>query len=102
MNYPPHTLSMAALFLLAFGVAYNALVTWLERRGYAEGYTSLLVVGGVGVTLLAIAVVDGQAALLVFLAFSCSGLPMVIGSWWRHVRSREHGQAAQRREVLRD
>ncbi len=101
-DYPPQLVILAAAFLLTFGALYNVAVGWLEGNGYAEGYVSLLVIGGVSGTLLVIAIIDWQAALLVFLAFCCSGFPMVLGSIWRHVRSRERGQDAQRREVLRD
>ncbi len=100
--YPPQMVILAAAILATFGALYNVAVSWLEQRGYAEGYVSLLVVGGVSGTLLIIAIIDWQAALLVFLAFCCSGFPMVIGSIYRHVRARERGQDAQRHEVLRD
>jgi hypothetical protein len=100
-DQPPLTLGTAALLLLAFGVIYNAAVSWLERRGYTEGYIFLLVIGGVVVTLLIVVALDPKAAVLSFLAFSCSGLPMVLGSWWRHVTARARGQDAQRREALR-
>ena len=98
--YPPQMIILSAALLVTFGALYNVAVSWLEGNGYAEGYVSLLVIGGVAGTLLVIAILDGPAALLVFLAFCCSGLPMVIGSIYRHVRRREHGQVAQRREVL--
>ncbi len=101
-TYPPPMLILSAALLLAFGAIYNVIVDALERNGYAEGYVSILVVGGVAVTLLIVAILEWRAALLVFLAFCCSGFPMVIGSIYRHVRRREHGQDAQRREVLDD
>jgi hypothetical protein len=82
------------LFLLA--VAYNGVVEWLEPRGYDEGYTWALVVAGVVLTLGGVAVVDWRAAAVALAAFAASGLPMAVGSWWRHVRKRERGQAAMR------
>ena len=82
----------AALGLLLFGILYNWLVSWMEDRGYDEGYTAILVVIGSGTTLAVVALVDWRAALLACGAFACSGLPMVIGGWWRHVRARRHAQ----------
>jgi hypothetical protein len=86
--------------LLLAGVAYNRVVEWIEQRGYDEGYTALLVVVGVGLTLVGVAILDLGAAALALAAFALSGLPMVTGSIWRHVRRRERAQAALRREVL--
>lgn len=88
--------------LVAFGLLYDRIVGWLERNGYDEGYTAMLVVGGVLVTLAGVAFVDWRAALLALGAFVCSGLPMVIGSWWRHVQRRKQGLEAQRQGVLDD
>ncbi len=81
--------------LFVFGYLYDRAVTWLERNGYDEGYTALLVVGGVLVTLGGVAAVDWRAALLGLGAFASSGFWMVIGSWWRHVQRRRHGQELQ-------
>jgi hypothetical protein len=88
----------AALFI--FGFAYNVLVAWLERRGYHEGYTAILVVGGTLITLSGVAIVDWRAAALALGAFACSGFWMVVGSWWRHVQARRAGQEAQREDLL--
>ena len=85
--------------LFVFGFAYNALVTWLEKRDYDEGYTAILVVVGVLITLIGVAVLDSGAALLVLGAFAASGFWMVVGSWWRYVQARRTGQDAQRDEV---
>lgn len=82
----------AGFGLLLFGVAYNWLVSWMQDNGYDEGYTAVLVVIGTGVTLTVVALLDWRAAVLAAGAFACSGLPMVIGGWWRHVRARRHGQ----------
>lgn len=79
-----------ALFL--FGFLYNLIVAYLERRGYDEGYVSLLVVAGVAVTLGGVALLDWRAAALTLGAFACSGFWMVVGSWWRHVRARRRAQ----------
>jgi predicted tellurium resistance membrane protein TerC len=87
--------------LLVFGVAYNLVVTWLIRHGYDEGYTWALVVVGVLVTLIGLALIAPNAVMLALAAFAASGAPMAVGSWWRHVRNRRHGQESQRSDVLR-
>jgi hypothetical protein len=40
---------------------------------------------------------DWRAALTCLAAFAFSGTPMVLGSWWRHVRARRHAQELLRR-----
>lgn len=90
--------TIAAVFgvLFVFGYLYDRLVEWLERNGYDEGYTAMLVVVGTGVTLVGVAIVDWQAAFLALGGFACSGFWMVMGSWWRHVRRRKRSQDEQR------
>src|SRR5690606_21381708 len=79
---------VAILFgLLMFGSAFNALVSWLGDR--KDGYTSLLVVAGVLVTIGGVALIDLRAAGLTLAAFAASGLPMVIGDAARTVEKRE-------------
>ena len=85
------------VFLLSF--IYNDIVRWLEDGGYAEGYTSFLVVGGVVVTLLGLACIDRAAAVLALILFSASGLPMVVGSMWRHARRRKADQDGMRKDA---
>lgn len=85
----------AAVILAAvlFGLAYNALVAWLERTGRDEGYTALLVVAGVGVTLGLSAFLIGLYPVLVVLAvFACTGTPMTIGSIYRHMEARRQAR----------
>ena len=86
--------SILAVFwgLVLFGILYNLLMGWMEKRGYLEGLTSLAVVGGVLITLAGIAVVSWSAAVLALAAFTASGLPMVIGSLWRYVQRRQMEQ----------
>ena len=75
--------------LAAFGVAYNALVAYLEREVPEHGYTAFLVVGGVMATLIGAAFIVGlTSTLLIGLCFIASGLPMIIGSVWRWLRRR--------------
>lgn len=81
------------LVLFVFGVGYNELVAFLERQGYDRGYTALLVVGGVLVTLLGVAVLIGfEAAAVVFGSFVASGMPMIVGSMQREARKRKEDE----------
>jgi hypothetical protein len=78
---------IAGLFL--FGLTYNAFVAWLERQGHDRGYTAFLVVGGTLVTLGGLwAVTDLDTAILAIICFAASGLPMILGSVWRHMVER--------------
>lgn len=83
--------------LFVFGFVYNLAVAWLEKKGYDEGYTAILVVFGVLATLAGVAVIDLEAATLCLLAFTASGFWMVVGGWWRYAHARENGQAGYRR-----
>ena len=89
-----------AAFLFVFGFFYDRVVGWMERNGYDEGYTALLVVVGTLVTLGGVAMVDGCAAAIALGAFACSGFWMVVGSWWRHVQKRKRGQRKLRKGEL--
>lgn len=90
------------MFLLLFGIVFNLFTAWVERRGYARGYVSLLVVVGVAVTVGMTAVVSLPFALITAGAFVASGTPMIVGSVWRHVTERERHLQALRDEVKRD
>jgi hypothetical protein len=78
------------LGLVLFGIGYNALVAWLERRSYTEGYLSLIVALGVFVTLCGVAILSIQAALLSLGAFIATGTPMILGSIARYLKAREN------------
>jgi membrane protein DedA with SNARE-associated domain len=81
------------LTLFVFGIVYNWVVGWLERKGYDRGYTALLVVLGVGVTVALSGFLIGmQATLLVTACFVASGLPMIVGSIVRYVDTRSGGE----------
>lgn len=87
--------------LLLFGIGYNYLVEWLEQHGFEEGYTAILVVGGVLVTLLAsIPLVGVETFLTVLAYFAVSGLPMVLGSWQRYCKRRNQEREQARLEAL--
>lgn len=87
------------LGLLLFGIGYNAFVSWAERKGYTEGYMSLIVAFGVAMTLFGVAILSIQAALVTLLGFIASGLPMTIGSIWRYIQAREQSKLAIKREI---
>ena len=77
------------LSLLLIGIGYNLLVSWLERKHYSDGYTSFLVVIGVGFTLAGVMVIDIKVAFVTIGAFVFSGSPMILGSIWRYIKTRE-------------
>lgn len=87
---------MVVLALVLFGIFYNQVVAWLDRSWYMEGYLSLIVALGVFITLLGAAVISWQAALLVLVCFTASGLPMIVGSIFRYAKQR-----AQEQEIVR-
>ncbi len=75
--------------LAIFGYGFNALVTYLSRRGLSEGYTWLLVVAGVAVTVLAAGFTIGWGnVILLTIYFVCDGFFMAAGDIWRHVKAR--------------
>jgi hypothetical protein len=96
------TIAAVLLGLLLFGIGYNALVAWLERRGYTEGFLSLIVALGVFVTLCGVAVLSIHAALLALGAFVATGTPMIIGSIIRYLSRREAMKQAIIAEVKDD
>ena len=77
--------------LALFGVIYNHGIErfpWLAQRRSAEQ-----VVGGVIVTLLAGGFVIGwMSTIVLFVLFTASGLPMLIGSWVRAARDDEQAK----------
>jgi len=99
-----HIFSKAAAVyggLAAFGVGYNALTSWIEERGWDEGYTADLVIGGVLVTVLGTAPLVGwKRAALVLGGFVASGAPMAIGARvrYRQWRERERGYVTTKTE----
>ena len=98
----------ASLAALLFGIAYNAVVSHLEKRGYHEGYLAFLVAMGTFTVLAASAFVvlplntDALIAIIVCgVLFGAAGLPMIIGSIERHVRARERERQALEAEARR-
>lgn len=92
----PVVVGLVCVALVLFGIAYNKLVAWLERRKYLEGFVSISVVAGVGVTLLGLFIIDAAAAVVTLLLFISSGAPMIIGSIERYVKAREAHQKSIR------
>lgn len=94
MNWGAIWLAGGALGCVLFSIAcfYNQLIGWMERHHLEEGYTAFLVAGGVLLTLLAIAILSWQAAVIALFFFVCSGLPMIVGSVLRYGRARELGR----------
>lgn len=97
----------ALIGLFAFGLAYDGLVGWLERQGHHRGIVSLLVVGGVLVTLGVVwAALTGRTMqadlVLAYLlaGFTASGLPMIVGSLWRNAKERQADEAQARAVAL--
>ena len=87
--------------LLLFGIGYNALVAKLEREGYADGYTALLVVGGTLITVVGATIVIGiEAAVQVTLCFVASGTPMILGSIARYSEERRAAEEEMRRLAM--
>ena len=94
-------LALIYLALVLFGVGYNALVAWMERKKLVEGYMSDVVAVGVALTILPFALLPGeyrawQVALMIAGGFVASGLPMMIGSRIRHAIARHDEQQAAR------
>lgn len=87
---------------LAFGVVYNQLISWLEKNGRAEGYTALLVVGGVLFSLALAGLFIGLEAFLVsLLIFTLTGTPVALGSFWRHTEERKRAEEGTR-EIIEE
>lgn len=90
------------LGLVIFGLLFNQLVSWLEKRGYAEGFMGLIVSLGVISTLLWVALISVPAALIALVGFCASGIPMILGSLIRYARKRERVQKLFTRSVGMD
>ena len=87
------------LSLIIFGIIYNQMISWMERKHYLEGYTAIAVAMGVLVTLGMTAIFNWAYALLALGSFCASGLPMIAGSIWRHIKQREMEQFHLRMDV---
>ncbi|MFZ6028062.1 MAG: hypothetical protein ACOYYS_10130 [Chloroflexota bacterium] len=100
-NFQPELSLVLAVILLGlhlFGWGYNALIGIAERKGYLEGHTAYSVVLGVAVTLAPFVFFETVSPLWIYAAFVASGIPMIAGSWWRHVQQRRQEQEALRHD----
>ena len=95
------SISVAVNILLVLFMFAHVFNQTIDRLGHkAEGWTWLFVVIGVAATLLAVGaldlVLDWSAFFLCVLAFSVSGLPMIIGAVARHYEERSRAHKATR------
>lgn len=93
-NYSGANLVAVLAVLFVCGLAYNSLVGYLERKHYTEGFLSLVVALGVLMTIVGVAVLSVEAALLTLMAFAASGAPMIGGSIARYIIKREKAKTA--------
>ena len=76
--------------LAGFGIFYNRIVAYTNRKHGQHGYTSLLVVLGVFVTLAALSTRIGAINTLKIAAgFVASGLPMILGDTSRYLEYKQ-------------
>lgn len=86
-------LIFSIIFLFLFGLFFNLVTGRLQKAGFAEGYTWLLVVVGTAVTLIAAGILLGWEIFLVLLAlFAASGSPMAAGDIYRYWQARKKEQ----------
>lgn len=89
-NPKKHGLVFTTLFV--FGLAYNALVDWMEKRGYESRMTWALVGAGVAATIALPYIMFGWrkwSAGELFISFLCSGIPMIAGDIRRDEKEAE-------------
>lgn len=91
MNWSNSAIIPVLIGLLLFGITFAVIVYRLDGRHH--GYTALLVVIGVGVTVVASGFVIGwQPVIFLFLAFAASGAPMIAGDIYRAIKHREQAE----------
>lgn len=94
---PSKSQTLAVVLGLAlFGILYNALIGWMERKRALEGYTAYAVALGTVVTLGGVALLDFRAAAISLLGFIASGFPMILGSSWRYIDARKRERDYER------
>jgi len=94
-------LALIYLLLHVFGWGYDRGVAWAEREGYAEGYMGYIVAFGTAITLLPFAFMGQPVSIWwVYGAFVASGMPMILGSTWRHIQARKREQDGQRTDAV--
>lgn len=83
------TIRQLYLALVLFGIGYNTAVAWADKKGYLAGYMSLAVAIGVAITVGSMVFISPIFTLITIGAFFASGIPMILGSIYRHVRARD-------------
>ena len=78
--------------LILLGIGYNLLTAWLERHGYMDGITSLVVALGVALTITPFTMISLPFVLMIAGGFIASGLPMIIGSLSRYLKQRDQAR----------
>lgn len=74
--------------LLVFGLIYDQISSSLLRRDWGEQKSSLFVVIGVAITVAGMVPVIGwRAARWLFVGFTASGTPMIVGQFRRYTRN---------------
>jgi hypothetical protein len=78
------------LGLFVFGMGFDRFVNYLANQpGGHEGFTSLLVVVGVAITVIMLwPLIGAEAICYLAVGFAASGVPMVYGSVRRYMRQR--------------
>jgi NhaP-type Na+/H+ or K+/H+ antiporter len=91
-------LAVVFLVLLLFGVSYNILVQYFQKR--THHYTAEFVVGGCLVTVLGSGFIIGwDNALIVVICFIASGTPMIVGSMMAHAQDEQEAKKVARDEL---
>ena len=95
MQVQTETILLTIGGLLLFGALYAILINWMRKTGYLEGYTAVMVVGGVIVTLIINKAIHHPDPAVDFIGelacFGASGAPMIVESFVDYARRRnEH------------
>lgn len=91
------TLNLALALAFVLSAAYALFLALTDVGQFLrQELTWLTVVFGVGLTLICIAAVDMQAALVGALFFAATGTPITVESLWRMYRN---SREAQRRQM---
>lgn len=92
-GYIPHM-----ILLLVFGIAFALVVYRLGDKH--RGYTSLLVVIGVGATIIGIGPAIGLVnAIAIGIAFALTGIPMIAGDVYKSIRANNDRERAHRKLI---
>jgi hypothetical protein len=104
MDIQTTKLLVTIAILATFSYFYNLFIEWLQNKEYFfEGMTSLQVIFGVAVTILAYALYrwDWQILLELGLLFAGSGSFMTLGNLWRFSKGYQKFKTEQI-EIIKD